>query len=49
MIVDVVQMGFECPTLEAHKEACWMVEEVANYEKSQKVYVFFYLSLVDIV
>ena len=42
-------MGFECLALEAHKEACQMVEEVANYEKSQKVCVFFYVFLVDIV
>ena len=41
MITDVVQTGFECPASEAYKEACWMVKEVANYEKSQKVYVFF--------
>ena len=49
MIADVVQMGFERPASEAHEEACQMVEEVANYEKSQKVCVFFYVFLVDIV
>ena len=49
MIVDVARMGFECPTSEVHEEACRMVEEVVNYKKSQKVRVFFYFFLVDIL